>query len=246
LARPRLLLCPQFTEVEWAIAPQLSEWADVATFDAPGVGDEPLPGDDPSRLTREHVVGRAMEELERRDWDSDFVVGDAWGTATAARVALANPEPVLGIALGHASLNYVTEGERPAVIGEIAAAMTQLMRTDYDSFVRYGLTQLTQGGFDEEMAGRMVARFPDMHVAAKVWEIHVNNAEPVGDLLAEVDKPLLLAKHDGCLAFTGEGFDDAVAAFPDAHTAVIKTASGASDEFAAALRDFCGAVMGES
>src|SRR6186997_873767 len=146
MPRPRILLCPQFTEVEWAVAPQLAEWAEVATFDAPGVGDEPLPGDGRAPLDREFVVQRALQEIERLDWDSYFVVGDAWGTATAVRVAMARPEPVLGLALGHASLTYETDGERPAVNGELAAAMTQLLRTDYDSFVRYGITQFTQGG----------------------------------------------------------------------------------------------------
>src|SRR5258705_9786461 len=94
MSRPRILLCPQFTEIEWAIAPQLSEWAEVASFDAPGMGDEPFPGDDPSQLDRELVVRRALQEVETRDWDSYFVVGDAWGTATAVRVSLARPEPV--------------------------------------------------------------------------------------------------------------------------------------------------------
>src|SRR4051812_50165445 len=111
-------------------------------------------------------------------WDSYFVVGDAWGTATAARVAVARPEAVLGVALGHASLDYTTEGERPAVNGEMVAAMTQLLRTDYDSFVRYGLTQFTQGGFDEELAGRMVARYPPMEIALRSWEINTQRPEP--------------------------------------------------------------------
>jgi pimeloyl-ACP methyl ester carboxylesterase len=239
VTRPRILLCPQFTEVEWTIAPQLAEWAEVATFDAPGMGDEPLPGDGPAEMDRELVVQRALQEVESREWDSYIVVGDAWGTATAARVAAARPGPVLGVALGHASLDYGTEGERPAVNGELVAAMTQLLRSDYDSFVRYGLTQFTQGGFDEETATRIVERFPPMEIAARVWEMHVARTEPIGELLAGVDKPLLLAKHEGCLVFTAEGFDDAAAAFPAAHKAVIQKASSASDEFAAALRDFC-------
>ncbi len=75
------------------------------------------------------------------------------------RVAAARPGSVLGIALGHASADYGSEGERPAVNGEVVAAMSQLLRSDYDSFVRYGLTQFTQGGFDEDIAGRMVERF---------------------------------------------------------------------------------------
>src|SRR4051812_17860261 len=145
MARPRLLLVPQFTEVEWTIAPLLSEWAEVATFDAPGVGDEPMPGGDPENFDRELVVRRALDELDRLGWDSYFVVGDAWGTATAARVAATRPDSVLGLALGHASLHYRQEGTRPAVNKEVTAAMTQLLRSDYDSFVRYGMTQFTQG-----------------------------------------------------------------------------------------------------
>ena len=217
--------------------PQLSEWADVATFDAPGIGDEPIPGGDLTRLDRGLVVQRALQEVERLEWDSYFVVGDAWGTATAVRVAVARPEPVLGLALGHASLNYETKGERPAVNGELAAAMTGLLRTDYDSFVRYGITQFTQGGFDEDTAGRMVARFPKMDVAAQVWEMHVGKPEPIGELLGALDKPLLLAKHDGCLAFTPEGYESAVAAFPSC-------AGGQRQEDLAGQRRVCGRTAG--
>jgi pimeloyl-ACP methyl ester carboxylesterase len=237
--RPRILLCPQFTELEWAIAPQLSEWAEIASFDAPGVGDEPIPDDAPLGIDRDLVVQRALQEVENRDWDSYFVVGDAWGTATAVRFAAAKPDPVLGIALGHASNDYRTEGERPAVNGELVAAMSQLLRSDYDSFVRYGLTQFTQGGFDEDTAGRMVERFPPMEIALQVWEMHVTRPQPIGELLGRLDKPMLLAKHKDCLVFTPEGYADLVSSFPDADTVTAQKATSASDEFAAALRDFC-------
>ena len=150
-----------------------------------------------------------------------------------------------GLALGHASLNFETEGERPAVNGELTAAMTQLLRTDYDSFVRYGITQFTHGGFDEDTAGRMVARFPRADVAARIWEMHVNQTEPVGELLTALDKPLLLARHDGCLVFTPEGYESAAAAFPDAHLAAVTGTPPASPEFAAALRDFCADVLSD-
>ena len=243
MARPRLLLCPQFTEVEWAIAPQLEEWAEVATFDAPGVGEEPLPGGGPL-LDREAVVRRALQEVEGRGWDRFFVAGDAWGTGTAVRVAAARSEATAGIALGHASAEYGTEGPRPAVNGQLVAAMTELLRTDYDSFVRYGITQLTQGGYDEEMAGRMVSRFPGDEIAAKVWEMNVVQSEPIAELLHGLDKPLLLAKHEGCLVFTSEGYEDMAAAFPDAQKVSVPTASTASEEFGEALREFCERVGG--
>jgi pimeloyl-ACP methyl ester carboxylesterase len=244
VSRPRLLLCPQFTEVEWAIAPQLAEWADVATFDAPGVGDEPLPEEAEQAIDRRFVVQRGLREVEDLGWDSYFVVGDAWGTATAVRLAAARPDPVLGIALGHASSDYGEEGERPAVNGELVAAMTQLLRSDYDSFVRYGLTQFTQGGFDEDTAGRMVERFPPMDITSRVWEMHVARPEPIGQLLEQLDMPMLLAKHEGCLVFTPEGYEDLVSLFPDAATVTVAKATSASDEFAAALRDFCLAHQG--
>ncbi len=240
MERPRILLCPQFTEVEWSIAPQLAEWAEVATFDAPGVGDEPLP-DDQGQIDREMVVRRAIQEVDSLGWDSYFVVGDAWGTATAVRFAVASSDRVLGIALGHASADYGAEGPRPAVNGELVAAMTQLMGSDYDSFVRYGLTQFTQGGFDEETASRMVERFPPMEMTARVWEMNVTRPEPIGDLLRQLDVPMLLVKHKGCLVFTAEGYADLVDAFPDATTATVEKAISASEEFAAALREFCGA-----
>ncbi len=246
MPRPRILLCPQFTEVEWAIAPQLSEWAEVATFDAPGVGDEPMPVGEPADFDRELVVQRALQEVEKLGWDAYFVVGDAWGTATAARAAVARPEPVLGLALGHASLSYEQEGRRPAVNKEMTAAMTQLLRSDYDSFVRYGMTQFTQGAFDEETAERIVARFPPMEIASRVWESNVRRVEPIGELLGQLDKPMLLAKHDGCLVFTAEGYDDAVRALPAAHRTSVSRTPSASDEFAAALRDFCERVPGDA
>jgi len=38
MGRPRLLLIPEFTEVTWTIKPRLEEWAEVASYDPPGVG----------------------------------------------------------------------------------------------------------------------------------------------------------------------------------------------------------------
>jgi pimeloyl-ACP methyl ester carboxylesterase len=244
VARPRLLLCPQFTEVEWTIAPQLAEWAEVATFDAPGVGDEPIRGGgDLTDVDREVVVQRALREVDRLGWDSYFVVGDAWGTATAVRVAAARPEPLLGLALGHACLSYQREGERPAVSNEVTAAMTQLLRSDYDSFVRYGMTQFTQGSFDEETSKKIVARFPPMDIASRIWEMNIDRPEPIGELLGQLDTPILLAKHEGCLVFTAEGYEDAIRALPEAHRTSVDRAPSASDEFAAALRDFYEQVL---
>jgi pimeloyl-ACP methyl ester carboxylesterase len=243
--RPRLLLCPQFTEVEWAIAPQLAEWAEVAAFDAPGVGDEPLPPGGPAALDREAVVQRALQEVAERGWHSYFVVGDAWGTATAVRVVASRPERALGLALGHASLDYRRDGQRPSVNNEVTAAMTQLLRSDYDSFVRYGITQFTQGGYDEETAKKMVARFRRTETTSRVWEVNVERPEPIGEMLLGLDVPMLLTKHEGCLVFTPEGYEDAIRALPDAHRTSVGTNISASSEFAEALRDFCEQVLAD-
>jgi pimeloyl-ACP methyl ester carboxylesterase len=237
--RPRILLCPQFTEVEWAIAPQIAQWADVATFDPPGVGAEEAPGGIDRSDPRAAVVERGLDEVDRRGWDSYFVVAESWGAATGVRLAAARPEAVLGLAFGHAALHHRTDGERPAVAGHIVDAMTQLLKTDYDSFVRYGITQVTLGSIDEATSARIVERFPDMEVAASVWEGLVERDEPIGDQLEALDKPMLFVKHEGCILFTAEGFDDAVARFPNARTAAVPAAPAASPEFADALRAFC-------
>jgi pimeloyl-ACP methyl ester carboxylesterase len=241
--RPQILLCPQFTELEWVIAPQLEQWADVATFDAPGVGSEPVPEEGLERIDREIVVERALEEIDRLGWDSYFVLGDAFGTPTAVRVAQARPDAVLGIALGHAALHLGMEGDRAPVNGELCAAMTQLLRSDYDAF-KHGLTQFTQGGFDEDRAAAMVQRFPDdVDVAVRAWQMNLSESNSVAEILAALGVPLLLAKHEGCLVFSPEGYEDAVAAFPSARTIAVEKTCGASPEFAQAVREFCEEVL---
>jgi hypothetical protein len=51
--------------------------------------------------------------------------------------------------------------------------------------------------------------------------------------------PLLLAKHEGCLGSTDEGFEDIVAAFPEAETVICPEACSSSPAFADAIRRFC-------
>jgi hypothetical protein len=247
MSRPRLLLVPSFTELEWGIRPQLEEWAEVASFDMPGVGDEPLPSGieaDPSRaaelLGRWRGAGtqRALGELDRHGWESCLVVTDARGAATAVAVASERRSSVLGLAIGHASLSKSTEGDRPPERAGIWDALVQLAKQGNETFVRYGIAQATRGGFDEETARRMIERFPDMDVVAAMVEALGRDPEPIGDHLAALDLPLLLAKHEGCLGSTDEGFDDIVAAFPDAETVVCAEACSSSPAFADAIRRF--------
>jgi pimeloyl-ACP methyl ester carboxylesterase len=247
-APPRLLLVPSFTELEWGIRSSLEEWADVATFDAPGVGDNEIPFEvelDSSRgadlLTRwrEATVKVGLDAADRRGWERFVVVTDSWGAPTAVRIARMRRDAVLGLAMGHAALSHSTEGERAPERAGILAAMVQLARQGSDAFVRYGIAQMTRGGIDEDTAQKMVERFPDMELVTATLEALGEQPEPIGDELREIDAPLLLAKHEGCLGSTDEGFEDIVKAFPKAETAVCPEMCASSPTFAEALRKFC-------
>jgi pimeloyl-ACP methyl ester carboxylesterase len=236
--RPRLLLVPEFTELEWAIRPQLEEWAEVASYDIPGVGSEPRPEPEPEVLTRDLVVNRGLEELERRGWERFFVVGDGIGLGGAVLIADGRKDALHGLALGHARLSQRTEGDRPPLNGEVMAAMTKLVEQDRAAFIRYAIPQVTHGSVDEGLAQRMVDRFPEDMIGPG-WEMATRDDVPIERILKGIDCPMLFAKHEGCLMATDEGFEDAVAAFPDAETVIVPNAPAGSEEFADALRSFC-------
>ena len=243
MSRPRLLLVPEFTEVEWTIKPRLDGWAEVASFDLPGVGDEPLPEGDPNLLTRDVVTRRGLEELDRHGWERCFIVADGWGLAAAVLIAQARPQAVQGMALGHAMLSFRTEGERAPQSAELRAALTQLIHQDYEAFIRHGIAQATAGSVDVDLATKMLERFPK-ELMELGWERITTDDVPIGDILHELDPPLLLAKHEGCLMSTDEGFEDAAAAFPKARTIAVPDAPHVSEEFAEAVREFCTEVAG--
>jgi pimeloyl-ACP methyl ester carboxylesterase len=246
--KPRLLLVPSFTELEWGIRPALEEWADVASFDAPGVGGseipfevelEPVRGSDLLSRWRDAAAKVGIGVVERLGWERFVVVTDSWGAPTAVRISRARRDALLGLALGHASLSHSTEGERAPERPGVMAAMIQLARQGSEPFVRSGIAQLTRGGIDEETAQKMVARFPDMGLVTAMLEALATEPEPIGEDLAAIDLPLLLAKHDGCLGSTDEGFEDIVAAFPQAEAVICPEMCASSPVFGAALRDFC-------
>jgi hypothetical protein len=244
----RLLLIPSFTELEWGIRPALEEWAEVATFDMPGIGREPLPPDlevDPSRAAellgrwRGAAAARGLEEVERRGWDRFVLITDSHGSPTAVRVALERRDSLLGLAVGHASLSHATEGPRAPMRGGIWDVMGQLASQGGEAFVRYGIAQMTRGGVSEETAQQMVKRFPDVELVNAMVEALGKEPEPIGDDLAALGVPLLLAKHEGCLGRTDEGFEDIVAAFPEAETVICPETCTSSPAFAQAIRGFC-------
>jgi pimeloyl-ACP methyl ester carboxylesterase len=245
MTRPRLLLVPEFTELAWGIRDELAEWADVASYDPPGVGAEPIANEDieavgcGERSIHDLFARRGLEEVDRRGWDGFFVVADGWGNAAAARIAVARPDAVQGVGLGHASLSYDMDGERPSVSREVWAAMGQLLRQDQRAFIRHGIVQMTRGSVSDEVAAEMLDRFPESEFVEVIWEALGNERESIGEMLGEYGGPLLLAQHVGCLSFTDEGFRDVVAAFPDATVVRLPESPSIRPEFAAALRDFC-------
>jgi hypothetical protein len=232
--RPRLLLVPMLTELEWAIRPRLEQWAEVATFDVPGVGAEPPV----EPLDRQAIVNRGLQELDRHGWDKSILVADGSCLPTAVRVAHSRPDAVEAIALGHARLCNRVDGDRPTLNKEVYQAFGQLAETNFPDFVRYGITQMTHGSIGDDLARQMLERVP-IEIGRAVWTMNVYDSEPFEQLIRAVDVPLLLAKHEGCLGATDEGFEDAVVAFPDARTIAVPEAPSVSPQFADALREFC-------
>jgi hypothetical protein len=238
VTRPQLLLVPEFTELTWTIRPSLEEWAEVASFELPGVGEEPLPKGDPKELDRELVVKRGLREVEEHGWDRFFIAADGWAIATAAGIAHARADAVAGMALGHAGLSFRRDGERAPINAAVWDAMTQLLSQDHEAFIRYGIAQATGGSIGEDLAQRMIDRFP-RELMLLGWERVTADDDPFGDLLKRLECPMLLAKHEGCLMSTDEGFEDAVAALSGARTIAVPDAPSTSADFARAIRTFC-------
>jgi hypothetical protein len=238
MERPRLLLMPEFTEVEWTtIRPRLEEWADIASFDPPGVGDEPRA----ETLDREAIAQRGLDELDRRGWDRCFVACDGWGIPSALRLALSRSNAILGMAFGHARLSQKRDGDRAPINDAVWAAMDELVHKDHEQFIRYAISQATGGSVGEEQAAQMVERFPqDLMVTG--WELITSEDAEIAEPMSQLDCPLLFAKHEGCLMSREEGFDDAAAAFPQARTISVVDAPLSSEKFAHALREFCDEV----
>jgi pimeloyl-ACP methyl ester carboxylesterase len=246
--RPRLLLVPAATELEWLSKPLLEEWAEVVSFDPPWVGGTP-----PAEGLPDAVARRGLEEVDRLGWDRYVVVGDELGVPAAILLAQARPKAVRGLALGHACLSFRQTGERAPINREVWAGFLQLIKVDYRSFVRANVQiwdPRRSGGErpldEDELVERWIERIPE-ETATALAERFVSEVEAAGDWedeLRELDVPLLFAQHQGCVATSAEGFEDAVAAFPEAQVARYPIAPAASPEFAHALRDFCAGLPG--
>ena len=233
--RPRLLLVPTVTEVEWKIRPLLEEWAEVASFDAPGVGLEPARG----ALGPRAIVTRGVEEIDRKGWDSCVIVGDEAGAAQAVEIAASKPAATRGLVLGHATLTFHRQGSRRALNGDLFDALIRLAQTDYRSFAR-ALSQITQQAYDDELADRYMERVPqEVGLAYLERLLQRAESESLEPALRSLGVPMLLVEHRGCLGWTAEGFEDAVAAFPEAMTGSVDNKASCDPRFAELIREFC-------
>jgi hypothetical protein len=237
---PRLLLVPGYTELEWAIRPQLEEWAEVAAFDAPGVGDETAPDSYDFSV----VVERASVEFDRRGWKTCVVAADEYAIAAALKFAVRHRDAVQGLALGHACLSFNPDANPPPINAEVRSAFNQVAQLDDRTFMRH-LTQLTQGFYGEELADRMLELIPTGVAQSYVRENTKDTGDWIEPALRDLELPLLLAEHDPCLLFTKEGYEAAVSAFPDAMRVSCVEKPTVSQAFADALQEFCREVTAE-
>ncbi len=237
MSRPRLLLIPGYCELEWVIRPQLEGWAEVAAFDAPGVGEEARPG----AFGTGAVAERAAAELERLRWESCVVAADEFSIAAAVKLASRHRESVQGLALGHACLSFSPTADPPAINEQTGSAFRQVAKLDDRTFMRH-ITQITQGFYGDDLADRMLERIPSGVAQAYLLENMADSGDWIEGALRDLGKPLLLAEHDPCLLFTKEGYEAAVSAFPDSMRVSCREKPTVSPSFAAALREFCASV----
>jgi pimeloyl-ACP methyl ester carboxylesterase len=237
---PSVLLVPVVTGLEWAIAPQVAEWTEVATYDAPGVGAEPAPRE----YTRRAVAERGIAEIDRRGWGRCVVAGDEFGAVTASLLASLAPERVTGLALGHPSLSLDTEDDRPALNKEVLDAFLFMQRTNYHAYA-HALSQVTQGAYPEDFTEQYIERVPQDVTLSYDVLYHAEADERPERTLSRIQAPLLLAEHRGCLLWTAESYRDIMAAHPGARTLRCTAKPSVSDEFALALREFCAELASE-
>jgi pimeloyl-ACP methyl ester carboxylesterase len=235
--RPRLLLVSGVSELEWRIKPQLEAWADVASFDPPGVGDSP------GEWSPEASGDLAVRTADEREWDQFILVVDAWGGWYLPRILERRSEAIRGLAYGHAAVSARMTGDRPVRNPAVWDAFQDLITEGQEKFARSTITQFTQDGIDEAAATEIMKRVP-MPVFQRLLKSGRQLDFDLVPLLRQLDVPLLFAQHDGCLLYTDEGYEDAVAAFPGAGRCVTEKTCSADPAFAEAIRDFAEEICG--
>jgi pimeloyl-ACP methyl ester carboxylesterase len=230
MSRPHLLYVPIAVGVEAEPVIERVDWADVATFDVPGAGSNrgvPWTG-------VEGVCELAVATVDALGWERFGIVCDSHGQAAGIELALSRRERVEGIFIGHAAAHYTTKGERPAMNPSIYEAAAQLLEGEYRSFGR-AITQLTQGATTDEQVDAWIAAFPQ-DLARRAFQ-ELAEAEPeLVTRLRGSGLPVVLGQHKGCLMWTDEGFEDAVAALPEAAAVVADGVPAHDPAFIEAMR----------
>ena len=235
--RPRLLLVPGISELEWQIKPQLEEWADVASYDPPGVGDSP------GEWSIEATVDRGLNTVDERGWDDYVLVADGWGTWYSVGILQAQPDALRGFALGHAALSARMTGERAPLHGAVWDALSNLIEQGQEPFARFAIPQFTRDGYDEDLAAKLLDRIP-MPVLEAMLDAGKRADYDLEAILRPLGLPLLFAQHKDCLLFSDEGYADAVTAFSEARTCSVEKVCSVNPTFADALREFCADIYG--
>lgn len=210
MSRPRLLYVPIATRFEAERVIALADWADIATFDAPGAGEN-------RELESRGVAGvveAALARLDGLDWQRCGVICDSHSQAAAVDLVMSHPERVEGVYVGHAAARYRLGGDRPAMVPPVHEAAQQLLETDYRSFAR-AVTQMTQGLVDDAYVERWIATVPQPVASDILGDLAERQPELVARLRG-ADLPVVLGKHEGCVMWTPESFEDACRALPEA------------------------------
>jgi hypothetical protein len=115
----------------------------------------------------------------------------------------------------------------------------QVARDRLQSFVR-ALCQLTQHAYDDEMADACLEQVPqNVGLEYLSHMLSAVDGEHLEDYLRGLDLPMLFVEHHGCIGWTRESYQDAVAAFPSASTASVQIKPSCDPEFARILKEFC-------
>ena len=221
--KARVLYVPLFIAAEAdRFAAVAVDWAEVTSFDVPVEGP----------------VEAAHAHLDEVGWDECTLVVDGYAQGLGVEIALHDAARFRAVAVGHAALRFSTQPPRPALHPDVVAAATQLLENDYMAFWR-AVTQLTQGGMPDAWVERWAASVPEERARA-VFSGITDAAAPASEPLAQFNGQLLLAQHTDCVLWTDEGFEDAVAAFPDARVVRCREIPPFDPVFGEALRDLIG------
>jgi hypothetical protein len=213
------------------LASLAAEWADVESFDTPGVGSrrEEQPGGVPG------AAAAAAERLDELGWDRCAVVCDSHAQAAGIELTLSEPGRVGAIFVSHAAARYSATGPRPALNPSVHEAAGRLLETDYRSFAR-AITQMSQGEMGDDFVERWYELVPRQAAARMLLGMAETEPELVRRL-AGTQIPVVLGRHKGCVVWTEEGFQDAVEAVPAARTVVCDGIPARDPRFLAEVRE---------